>query len=264
MVQLKSLHEPPRYLLGLSTSEPSGTFISRFSGWISMLGRCHMVRMRHPWQMVMAMAHGSSSHIVSKSWTSISSHGLSSFSQHFFSKLNSHFWGTHISLYIYNYETKSRQIHVDFWDVQLGGAASVVLAIYLAGLPQHLGRSRWHLGPPGSKKVPHSTARTKVLQQMAQLSIRARGGAWGLGRLGIPGPGTGSSRMLQVGTQFQHRFPPGQGGDLCGEILPASLAQLPTEKHRSLAPTGRSWCWRSHLRFTSLRPSIIKISAYPT
>ena len=100
MVQLKSLHEPPRYLLGLSTSEPSGTFISRFSGWISMLGRCHMVRMRHPWQMVMAMAHGSSSHIVSKSWTSISSHGLSWFSQHFFSNLNSHFWGKHIYIYI--------------------------------------------------------------------------------------------------------------------------------------------------------------------
>jgi hypothetical protein len=57
----------------------------------------------------------------------------------------------------------------------------VVLAIYLAGLPQHLGRSRWHLGPPGSKKVPHSTARIKVLQQMAQLSIRARGGAWAWG-----------------------------------------------------------------------------------
>lgn len=96
------------------------------------------------------------------------------------------------------YETNSQQIHVDFWD-QLRGAASVVLAIYLAGLPQHLGRSRWHLGPQlRCPRCPSPiTARTKVLQQMAQLSIRARGGAWGR-RL--------SSRMLQVGTQFQHRF----------------------------------------------------------
>ncbi|CAL1144924.1 unnamed protein product [Cladocopium goreaui] len=49
---------------------------------------------------------------------------------------------------------------------------------------------------------------------MAQLSIRARGG---------------------------------QGGDLCGEILPASLAQLPTEKHRRLddlqCPPGLHGRW---------------------
>ena len=182
MVQLKSLHEPPRYLLGLSTSEPSGTFISRFSGWISMLGRCHMVRMRHPWQMVMAMAHGSSSHIVSKSWTSISSHGLSSFSQHFFSKLNSHFWGKHISLYIYiimrqNHAKSMSIFGMSSWEVLLLWCSPSIWLDFLSTLGAAGGI--WVL--LGQKRCPIQRHAPRCCSKwLSFLSVLAEApGAWG-------------------------------------------------------------------------------------
>ena len=107
-----SLHEPPRYLLGLSTSEPSGTFFSTFSGWISMLCRCHMARDETSLaDVLMAMAHGSYSHVVS---IELDVYFIPWFIR-VFPNLISHFW---VSCPISS--TNWHKIHVDLFGCSAG------------------------------------------------------------------------------------------------------------------------------------------------